>query len=83
METPRSYVFPELGSESRDKFMASGQQIAVKGTILGYYLFKRCDTNKREMQMPWDTAAPEALKPRTRHQWVERRLLEPSPLCRV
>jgi hypothetical protein len=28
-----SFVFLELGSESRDKFIASGQQIAVKGTI--------------------------------------------------
>ena len=26
-----SFVFHELGSESRDKFMASGQNIAVKG----------------------------------------------------
>lgn len=49
-----SFVFLELGSESRDKFMASGQQIAVKGTVLGYYLFKRCEANKREMQMPWE-----------------------------
>jgi hypothetical protein len=57
-----SFVFLELGSESRDKFMASGQQIAVKGTILGYYLFGRCEANKREMQMPWETAAPEAIE---------------------
>jgi hypothetical protein len=55
-----SFVFLELGSESRDKFMASGQQIAVKGTILGYYLFKRCETNKREMQMPWEPAAAQS-----------------------
>jgi hypothetical protein len=27
-----SFVFHELGSESRDKFLASGQNIAVKGT---------------------------------------------------
>lgn len=36
-----SFVFLELGSESRDKFMRSGQQVAVSGTVLGYYLFRR------------------------------------------
>ena len=49
-----SFVFLELGSESRDKFMASGQQIAVKGSIIGYYLFKRCETNKKDSIDPWD-----------------------------
>ena len=59
-----SFVFLELGSESRDKFMASGQQIAVKGTIMGYYLFKRSEANKRDMQMPWETEqAPNDLQP--------------------
>jgi hypothetical protein len=54
-----SFVFLELGSESRDKFLASGQQVAVKGSVLGYYLFKRCDANKRELQMPWEVATPD------------------------
>lgn len=36
-----SFVFHETGSESRDKFMASGQHIAVMGTVVGYYLFER------------------------------------------
>lgn len=54
-----SFVFLELGSESRDKFMASGQQIAVKGNIRGYYLFKRCDENKCDMKMPWEVTAAE------------------------
>jgi hypothetical protein len=36
-----SFVFLETGSESRDKFLASGQQVAVKGSVIGYYLFKR------------------------------------------
>lgn len=36
-----SFVFHETGSESRDKFMASGQHIAVRGTVVGYYLFRR------------------------------------------
>ena len=36
-----SFVFHETGSESRDKFMASGQHIAVRGTVVGYYVFER------------------------------------------
>jgi hypothetical protein len=40
-----SFVFHELGSQSRDKFMSSGQNVAVKGSIIGYYLFKRAGTN--------------------------------------
>ncbi len=36
-----SFVFQELGSESRDKFMSSGQNVAVKGTVIGFYLFRR------------------------------------------
>ena len=50
-----SFVFLELGSESRDKFLASGQQVAVKGSIVGYYLFKRCEANKRQTVNPWET----------------------------
>lgn len=34
------YVFRETGGASRDKFLASGQQIAVMGDTLGVYLFK-------------------------------------------
>lgn len=45
-----SFVFHELGSESRDKFLASGQNIAVKGTVIGYYVFRRCDENKKQAQ---------------------------------
>jgi len=36
-----SFVFVEEGQQSRDKFMASGQNVAVKGTTFGYYLFRR------------------------------------------
>jgi hypothetical protein len=54
-----SFVFLETGSESRDKFLASGQHIAVSGTIMGYYLFKRCEPNRRETIDPWDV--PEAV----------------------
>lgn len=34
------YVFRVTGSESRDKFLASGQQEAVSGEIIGIYLFR-------------------------------------------
>ena len=42
-----SFVFVEEGSQSRDKFMSSGQNVAVKGRTLGYYLFRRCEGNRR------------------------------------
>lgn len=44
-----SFVFHELGSESRDKFLASGQNVAVRGTIIGYYLFRRCEENRADL----------------------------------
>jgi len=34
-------VFVPSSQESRDKFMSSGQQIAVSGRTVGYYLFRR------------------------------------------
>ncbi len=34
------FVFRQTGSASRDKFLVSGQQIAVTGDTLGIYLFK-------------------------------------------
>jgi hypothetical protein len=37
------YVFRQTGGASRDKFLASGQQIAVMGDTLGVYLFKARD----------------------------------------
>lgn len=36
-----SFVFVPEGERSRDRFLASGQQVAVKGRTLGYYLFRR------------------------------------------
>jgi hypothetical protein len=51
-----SFVFVEEGQQSRDKFMTSGQNVATKGRTLGYYLFKRCEPNKRDSEpMPWET----------------------------
>ena len=44
-----SFVFVETGQQSRDKFMASGQNVAVSGATVGYYLFKRSEANKREV----------------------------------
>ena len=32
----------------RDKFMSSGQNVAVKGTTVGYYLFRRCPDNRAD-----------------------------------
>lgn len=36
-----SFVFVTEGEQSRDKFLASGQNVAVKGRTVGYYLFRR------------------------------------------
>ena len=35
------YVFRQTRQDSRDKFVASGQQIAITGQTVGIYLFKR------------------------------------------
>lgn len=44
-----SFVFVEEGQQSRDKFMSSGQNVAIKGTTVGYYLFKRSPRLDREI----------------------------------
>jgi hypothetical protein len=36
-----SHVFVQTGEESRDKFASSGQRVAVRGKIVGIYLFGR------------------------------------------
>src|SRR5438552_10673281 len=61
-----SFVFVEQGQESRDKFMSSGQNVAIKGTTVGYYLFRRCEENKQETVDPWDAppAEEDAATPR-------------------
>jgi hypothetical protein len=41
-----SFVFVEQGQQSRDKFLSSGQNVAIKGTTVGYYLFRRCPENR-------------------------------------
>jgi hypothetical protein len=46
--------FVEQGQQSRDKFLASGQNVATKGTTVGYYLFRRCEQNQREPITAWE-----------------------------
>jgi hypothetical protein len=41
-----SFVFVVQGEESRDKFMSSGQNVAVKGETRGYYVFRRDESKK-------------------------------------
>jgi hypothetical protein len=41
-----SFVFVEQGQQSRDKFLSSGQNVAIKGTTVGYHLFRRCAENR-------------------------------------
>jgi hypothetical protein len=40
------FPFVMTGQQSRDKFLSSGQNVAIAGTVLGYYVFKRCDANQ-------------------------------------
>lgn len=56
-----SFVFVQTGQESRDKFMKSGQQVAIAGTVMGYYVFKRNETLKIASADPWDVSADEAV----------------------
>lgn len=49
-----SFVFVETGQQSRDKFLASGQNVAVSGATIGYYLFRRAEGNKLDTAAePW------------------------------
>ena len=52
------YVFQETGSESRDKFLASGQQIAVSGRVLAYYLFRATSLAPLEPAVPMPPPKP-------------------------
>ncbi|MEV4143878.1 hypothetical protein AB0J40_09440 [Amycolatopsis sp. NPDC049691] len=42
-----SFVFVEQGQQARAMTMESGQYVAVEGEVVGYYLFKRCEANRR------------------------------------
>ena len=54
------YAYRETYSESRDKFLASGQQIATSGEIVAVYLFRRADPLDREDSSHPSTAPPPA-----------------------
>lgn len=41
------FAFVMTGQQSRDKFLSSGQNVAIAGTVIGYYLFRRCEANRR------------------------------------
>jgi hypothetical protein len=41
-----SFAFVTEGEQSRDKFMSSGQNVAIKGKMMGYYLFRRWEGNR-------------------------------------
>jgi hypothetical protein len=53
-----SFVFVETGQQSRDKFLSSGQNVAVAGQTVGYYVFRRCEENKAATApAPWEAIA--------------------------
>jgi len=41
------YVFQQTYAESRDKFLASGQQVAIAGRVLGIYTFRLVDDSRK------------------------------------
>jgi hypothetical protein len=57
-----SFVFVETGQQSHDKFMSSGQQVAIAGTVMSYYLFKRNETNKVRGADPWELDDQQAVE---------------------
>jgi hypothetical protein len=36
--------------------------VAVSGTVVGYYLFRRNEANKTNLADPWDATAEEAVE---------------------
>jgi len=49
-----SFVFVEMGQESRANFLASGENAATQGLTMGDYLFKRAEDNRRDVGNPWE-----------------------------
>jgi hypothetical protein len=41
-----SFVFVAEGEQSRDKLLSSGQNVAVHGRTVAYYVFRRCPSNR-------------------------------------
>jgi hypothetical protein len=54
-----SFVFIHEGEQSRDKLLSSGQNVAIKGRTVGYYLFRRAEQSPQALG-----AGPESLMPR-------------------
>jgi hypothetical protein len=44
------FVFVEMGQQSRDKFLSSGQNVATRGSIVGYYVFRRREPNTEDSE---------------------------------
>lgn len=42
-----SFVFVHTGVKSRDTLVANGQNSSIMGRTVGYYLFKRCEANRK------------------------------------
>ena len=47
-----NWVYVQTGQDSRNKFLASGQQVVVTGQILGVYLFRRDDEIGQVIERP-------------------------------
>jgi hypothetical protein len=43
-----SFVFVEQGARSNKALLTNGETTAILGSTVGFYLFKRCEENKRE-----------------------------------
>jgi hypothetical protein len=50
--TAASVVFVPTGEVSRDKFFSSGQNVAVSGEVVGYYVFTRDETKRQSDEVP-------------------------------
>ncbi|QJR36774.1 hypothetical protein [Gemmatimonas groenlandica] len=57
------YVFRATGSESRDKFLASGQQEAISGEIIGIYLFRVAALDVEEITLTEQSLESDAQPP--------------------
>jgi hypothetical protein len=57
-----SFVFVETGEVSRNKALSSGQQVAISGRVVGYYLFKRNEQNRSSSPDPWDLSDEQAVE---------------------
>lgn len=58
-----SFIFREQGQQSRDKFMSSGQNVAIKGTTVGYYLFRRAEGRQHSAEEALQLTAAATARP--------------------